>query len=129
MLLSHYAPHPMMPHRILFLLSFCLPIGCLLIGRPLAAAQPPASEGWPLLAAPPSRTAPARPRDADADAVAYDNCMSQARDNPSAARAYAQSWSERGGGHPADHCLAVALVGLKQYRAGASRLETLAQAM
>src|SRR2546426_12804268 len=38
-------------------------------------------------------------------------------------------WHDRGGAHPADHCYAVALIGLKQYKEGASRLEKLAQAM
>ena len=41
----------------------------------------------------------------------------------------AESWHDRGGAHPADHCFAVALIGLKQYKEGASRLEKLAQAM
>jgi tetratricopeptide (TPR) repeat protein len=55
--------------------------------------------------------------------------MSLAQRDPGAARDYAEHWQSRGGAHPADHCYAVSLVGLKQYKEGASRLETLAQAM
>ena len=55
--------------------------------------------------------------------------MTLTREDPAAARKLAQSWHERGGAHPADHCFAVALIGLKQYKEAATRLETLAQAM
>jgi tetratricopeptide (TPR) repeat protein len=55
--------------------------------------------------------------------------MTLARQDPAAARDLAERWQGRGGAHPADHCYAVALIGLKQYKEGASRLETLAQAM
>ena len=44
-------------------------------------------------------------------------------------RAWRRTWHERGGAHPADHCAAVALVGLKQYKEAATRLEALAQEM
>src|SRR5262249_9227633 len=40
-----------------------------------------------------------------------------------------QAWSKRGGAHPAEHCLAVALIGLKQYIDAGGRLEKLAQEM
>jgi tetratricopeptide (TPR) repeat protein len=69
------------------------------------------------------------PRNAEADAAAYDHCMKLAKQNPGAAEKLAQSWHQRGGAHPADHCAAVALVGLKQYKEAATRLEALAQAM
>jgi tetratricopeptide (TPR) repeat protein len=72
---------------------------------------------------------PAVPRDAAAEAATYERCMRLARQNPGEARSLAQSWRERGGAHPADHCAAVALIGLKQYKEAATRLETLAQAM
>jgi len=80
-----------------------------------AAAEPPAQ--------------PSVPRDAAAEAATYDRCMNLARQNPGEARSLAQSWHERGGAHPADHCAAVALIGLKQYKEAATRLETLARAM
>lgn len=69
------------------------------------------------------------PRDATAEAVTYERCMKLARKNPDEARSLAQSWHERGGAHPADHCAAVALIGLKQYKEAAIRLEALAQAI
>jgi tetratricopeptide (TPR) repeat protein len=68
-------------------------------------------------------------RDAAAEAATYERCMKLARQNPDEARSLAQSWHERGGAHPADHCAAVALIGLKQYKEAALRLEALAQAM
>jgi tetratricopeptide (TPR) repeat protein len=72
---------------------------------------------------------PAAPRDAAVDAATYERCMKLARQNPGEARSLAQSWHERGGAHPADHCAAVALIGLKQYKEAAMRLEALAQAI
>lgn len=72
---------------------------------------------------------PVMPRNAEAEAATYERCMKLARHDPGAARKLAQSWHERGGAHPADHCAAVALIGLKQYKEAATRLETLAQAM
>jgi tetratricopeptide (TPR) repeat protein len=80
-----------------------------------AAAEPP--------------TQPAAPRDAAADEATYERCMKLARKDPGEARSLAESWHERGGAHPADHCAAVALIGLKQYKEAATRLEALAQAM
>ena len=93
-------------------------------GPPLSAAPPHAS---PPAAAP--QRPPQTPRSADADAATYEHCMTLAGENPAAARDLAESWHDRGGAHPADHCFAVALIGLKQYKEGASRLEKLAQAM
>jgi tetratricopeptide (TPR) repeat protein len=80
------------------------------------------------LSAPP-RASTAKPHTADADATTYDRCMKLARENPATARDLAVDWQKRGGAHPADHCFAVALIGLKQYRDAATRLEALAQAM
>jgi tetratricopeptide (TPR) repeat protein len=72
---------------------------------------------------------PAAPRDAGADAATYEQCMRLAKHDPVAAQKLALSWRERGGAHPADHCAAVALIGLKKYKEAASRLEALAQSM
>ena len=52
-----------------------------------------------------------------------------AREDPAAGRKEAQDWQKSGGGHPADHCFAVALIGLRQYKEAAGRLEALGQAM
>ncbi len=82
-------------------------------------------------AAEPARSSarPAAPRNAEADAATYDRCLKLAKQNPGAAQSLAQAWHERGGAHPADHCAAVALFGLKRYKEAATRLEVLAQAM
>ncbi len=93
-------------------------------------AGPPLSAAPPRLSAPQIPHSPPRmPRSADADAAAYERCMKLAIEDPGAARDLAERWHDRGGAHPADHCYAVALIGLKQYKEGASRLEKLAQAM
>ena len=76
-----------------------------------------------------SPTRPVGPRNAEADAVTYDRCLKLAKQNPGAAQSLAQTWHEQGGAHPAEHCAAVALVGLKRYKEAATRLEALAQAM
>jgi tetratricopeptide (TPR) repeat protein len=76
-----------------------------------------------------SPTRPAGPRNAEADAATYDRCLKLAKQNPGAAESLAQTWHEQGGAHPAEHCAAVALVGLKRYKEAATRLEALAQAM
>src|SRR3984893_10643312 len=97
--------------------SLILPLCGLLIlawGK-AAAAEPPVQS--------------AAPRDAAVEAATYERCMKLARQNPGEARSLAQSWHERGGAHPADHCAAIALIGLKQYKEAAIRLEALAQAI
>jgi tetratricopeptide (TPR) repeat protein len=55
--------------------------------------------------------------------------MQQARANPDQGFETASEWRDHGGGFPAEHCVAIALVGLKQYPEAAHRLETLAQSM
>jgi tetratricopeptide (TPR) repeat protein len=94
-----------------------------------AGAALAADPGGPSLLTAPPRSSQAKPHAADADAATYDRCMKLARENPTAARDLATDWQKRGGAHPADHCFAVALIGLKQYREAATRLEALAQAM
>ena len=59
----------------------------------------------------------------------YDSCLTQARRDPAAALNTAQTWRDAGGGFPAEHCAAIALIGLKRYSAAAQRLEALAGAM
>jgi tetratricopeptide (TPR) repeat protein len=96
-------------------------------GPPLSAAPPPKAPVAPYT---PPRTAPhGTPPSAAHDEATYERCLSLAQRDPSAARDLAERWQSRGGAHPADHCYAVALVGLKQYKEGATRLEALAQAM
>jgi len=63
------------------------------------------------------------------DAQHYDRCLQMAHSDPQNAYADAESWRAVGGGFPAQHCAAVALVSLKKYTEAATRLETLANAM
>ncbi len=72
---------------------------------------------------------PVVPHNAEVEAASYEHCMKLARQNPAAAQRLASTWHERGGAHPADHCAAVALIGLKRYTEAAIRLDALAQAM
>ncbi len=60
------------------------------------------------------------------DEQRYADCMAQARDKPQQGMKTAALWQQRGGGAPAIHCLAVALMGLKRYDDAAMRLESLA---
>lgn len=64
-----------------------------------------------------------------ANEAAYERCMTLAKTDPGAARDMAAKWAAQGGAHPADHCYAVALIGLKQYKPAAQRLDKLAEAM
>lgn len=98
--------------------DFVRGLGLILLAGSAAAAEPAKS---PVL----SKT----PRNAEADAATYDRCLKLAKQDPKSAQRLALSWRERGGAHPADHCAAVALVGLKQYKEAATRLEALAADM
>jgi len=69
------------------------------------------------------------PPSSEADAETYARCMKLTHQNPREAQRLAQSWHQRGGAHPADHCAAVALIALGKYKDGAMRLQALAQAM
>ncbi len=108
------------------------PITVLALCAALAVpSEVPAADPAPLGGArPPARpsTRPT-PHSADTDAALYERCMKMAQDDPGAARDLAEAWRSRGGAHPADHCYAVALIGLKQYKEAGARLETLGQAM
>lgn len=63
------------------------------------------------------------------DAQHYSRCLAAAKSNPQAAYEDAQTWVSLGGGFPAQHCAAVALVGLKRYAEAATQLQGLASAM
>lgn len=62
-------------------------------------------------------------QDVDRD---YAACMRRARVNPMQAFESAQIWEGQGGGHPARHCEAVALIGLGHFPDAAVRLQALA---
>lgn len=57
----------------------------------------------------------------------YEACMNLARKQPTEGWEEALAWSSLGGGEPAAHCAAVALMGLEQYGEAATRLERLAE--
>ncbi len=59
-------------------------------------------------------------------AAMYDACLTQADSEPKAAYEAALDWYKAGGGLPARHCAAVALLGLDAYEEAAARLEKLA---
>jgi tetratricopeptide (TPR) repeat protein len=113
-------------------LVLILGIGLWCAGSAVVQAAEPA--GPPLTAAPPPVKAlpsprPAPPNSAASAEASYERCLTLAKSHPGAARDFAERWQGQGGAHPADHCYAVALIGLKQYKDGATKLEALAQAM
>ena len=55
----------------------------------------------------------------------YTNCLNLAREDPESARKMAEDWAILGGGNPARHCGAIALLGLLRYEEAAIRLQTL----
>jgi tetratricopeptide (TPR) repeat protein len=59
----------------------------------------------------------------------HDQCVAQAESDPQAALARAKQWSNSGGGFDADHCVAMALFGMKQYAEAAHTFENLAKSM
>ena len=56
----------------------------------------------------------------------YSRCLADSTSNPAAALADAQGWAKTGGGVPAEHCAALALVSLKRYAEAGTRLDRLA---
>jgi len=86
----------------------------------VTAASPPK--------APPKAGAPAIPKlSPDEGPANYDFCLSTARSYPEQGFEMAGRWEGVGGGEPARHCAAVALIGLHQYSEAAGRLEKLAE--
>jgi len=57
----------------------------------------------------------------------YRACMALVQRNPEEAFESALSWRDLGGGDASEHCIAAALMGLKQYAEAARRFEQLAQ--
>ena len=58
----------------------------------------------------------------------YRLCLNTSASNPSAGLIDAETWAKAGGGVPALHCGAVALIGLKRYAEAGTRLDRLAAA-
>lgn len=65
---------------------------------------------------------------ADSASARYVNCLHAADLDPERGLGLATEWSKNKGGAPAEHCAAVALVGLKQYAEAATRLDALGRA-
>jgi hypothetical protein len=65
--------------------------------------------------------------DETAAAAHYDHCLTLSRGDPAAAAADAKAWSRSGGGVPAQHCAALALVGLHRYAEAGPQLDALAR--
>lgn len=57
----------------------------------------------------------------------YKSCLSLVRQKPADAFESAMSWRDQGGGLPARHCAALALVELKQFAVAADRLDALGE--
>ena len=60
------------------------------------------------------------------DSVHYRSCLSASSLNPGVALTDAEAWAKSGGGVPAQHCAALALVSLKHYAEAGTRLDHLA---
>lgn len=60
------------------------------------------------------------------DARQYKHCIALARQKPDEGWEEALAWTSLGGGDPARHCGAIALIGMRQFAEGAQRLEDLA---
>src|SRR5471030_2702825 len=60
------------------------------------------------------------------DSAHYRRCLDSSSANPAPALADAEAWAKSGGGVPAEHCAALALVGLKRYAEAGARLDRIA---
>lgn len=69
----------------------------------------------------------APPQPASPEAAKYGACVAKVNTAPEAALDMATSWRASGGGVAAQHCIALALVGLGKYAEGAKRLEEVAE--
>jgi tetratricopeptide (TPR) repeat protein len=76
-------------------------------------------------AALPATAQPPKANDPEA-ARQYQHCVTLARDAPAEGWREAIAWASLGGGEPAHHCAAVAMIGLRQFEEAATRLEALA---
>jgi tetratricopeptide (TPR) repeat protein len=59
--------------------------------------------------------------------ITYEGCLSMARETPERGFEFSGVWLSLGGGEPARHCQAVALIGLNAYGEAATRLEEMAE--
>jgi tetratricopeptide (TPR) repeat protein len=78
---------------------------------------------WPLAAA------PAWAQWADGPSPRHARCIAEVQENPKQGLERAQLWRIEGGGWAADHCIAMAYYGLKDFHRAAERFEQLAAEM
>lgn len=64
---------------------------------------------------------------APAGSSQYEACLARAQGDPEAALMLAEAWQKKGGGGAADHCAALALVGLRRFPEAGSKLDALAR--
>jgi tetratricopeptide (TPR) repeat protein len=57
----------------------------------------------------------------------YEQCVARAQGDPEAALMLANAWRSKGGGGAAEHCAAVALVGLRRFAEAGASLDSLAR--
>ena len=67
------------------------------------------------------------PRPAPNPGATYDACLARAQTDPAGALAFATDWARKNGGAAADHCEAMALVGLRRYAEAGEKLDALAR--
>ncbi|HWM60982.1 MAG TPA: hypothetical protein VNN98_02470 [Rhizomicrobium sp.] len=60
------------------------------------------------------------------DSAHYRRCLADSSASPALALTDAEAWAKSGGGVPADHCAALALVSLKRYAEAGARLDRIA---
>ena len=99
----------------------------LLLASPALAADKPAKAKDP--GQQPQAKPPSDPAKGEVinNAQEYRHCIALARQKPDDGWEEALAWTSLGGGEPARHCAAIALIGLKQFEEAATRLETLAR--
>jgi len=73
-------------------------------------------------------TLSAFPAIAQTESAHYRRCLASSNADPAAALSDAEAWAKSGGGAPAEHCAAVALVNLKRYAEAGARLDKIAGA-
>ncbi len=92
----------------------------------LAAGKDLPGPKTPSTAGPAATTPPRGTGEGIDNAAQYKHCIALARQKPEEGWEESLAWSSLGGGEPARHCGAIALIGLRQFEEGASRLEDLA---
>jgi tetratricopeptide (TPR) repeat protein len=64
---------------------------------------------------------------APAPGAQYEACLGRAQSDPAGALILSSAWAKTGGGAPAEHCAALALVGLRRFAEAGAKLDALGQ--